>query len=156
MCLKVRLVNAPDDEVQAEIARLRALRKTLSARIGETFEDVVGRVTMIVIGCLIGFAGWRLAKYLVADMDISDKPISSLTPREIGWNLLAGLAILVSFVIAVTVAFHKVVRHRDHELIQQAQSNVAARKKSEERYRKSKVWGFLTDPNLGMGKRRAR
>jgi hypothetical protein len=144
-------MNAPDDEVQAEITRLRELRQRRVGRVFGAIEKTLERLAMLFVACLIVYVGWIAAKSL--HQPVGDKPIGSLTLNEIGSNLFAGLVVIVSWLLAVKVAF-SAGTDRERVLRDQAKKNVTNQKRSEAAYRKSKIWGVLTDPNFGSSEHR--
>jgi hypothetical protein len=144
-------MNAPDDEVYAEVERLRERQRRPLSRAFITVEKTLERLVLLLFGCGIIYLGWVWAKSL--HHPIGDKPIGSLTLNDIGSNLFAGLVILVGWGIAVRVAFSRGT-DRDRALQDQAQKNVTDRKRSEAAYAKSKFWGVITDPNFGRSEHR--
>jgi hypothetical protein len=144
-------MNAPEDEVQTEVRRLRERQRGPLRRANEMIEKAAERLGLLFVGCLIAYFGWHWGKSF--HQPIGDKPISSLTLNEIGSNLFAGLVILISLVIAGKVAFAK-GSDRDRALQDQAHKNVADRKRSEAAYAKGKIWGVINDPNFSSSKHR--
>jgi hypothetical protein len=61
--------------------------------------------------------------------------------------------LIVSWVVAAKVAFSSGT-DTERALRAQAQKTVTARARSKAAYRKSAVWGFLTEPKLGSSKHR--
>jgi hypothetical protein len=130
-----------EQEIQAEVAKLRT---GFNARFERYVTPWLIRLFLPIV---LTVAGWKLAGW-VHRYDIFDKPISTLTLREVGNNVLAGLVFLVSLALAFR-AFTAEWNTLDSTLHQQAKSNVAVRKRAAARYEKSKIWGFISDPDAG-------
>jgi hypothetical protein len=138
-------MNVSEDEVRAELERLRQHRQRPVARAYAVVEITLERIGLLLGGCLIVYVGWIAARSL--HQPIGDKPISSLTLHEVGSNLLAGLVLIISWSIAAKVAFSRNT-DRDRALRAEAMKNVVQQRRREVAYGKSKLWGVLTDPNL--------
>lgn len=144
-------MNAPDDEVHAEVERLRQRQQRPLGRASMAIEKTLERLVLLFSGCGVVYLGWRWAVRL--HHPIGDKPIGSLTLNDIGSNIAAGFVIVVSLVIAVKIAFSEGIDN-DRALRDQARKNVVERKRSEAAYAKSTIWGVITDPNFGTGEHR--
>jgi hypothetical protein len=144
-------MTAPDDEVYAEVERLRERHRRPLGRVFGAIEKTLERLALLFGACLIVYFGWLGAKSL--HQPIGDKPISALTLNEIGSNLFAGLVLIVSWVVAWKVTF-SAGTDRERALRDQARKIVRDRTRSEAAYEKSKIWGLLTDPNFSSSEHR--